>query len=82
MLFSVYFHFVFTEFDGERIPHLDKMRNYKQPTQPDRSNEEDDEMNNYVLNKLFKKTGGLYYMCIISDSKWLNVVYGIKMFFC
>ncbi|KAL4239940.1 DNA excision repair protein ERCC-6 [Mactra antiquata] len=46
------------KFEGERIPHLDKCRDFKAPTtQTERSKEEDDEMNNYVLNKLFKKTG-------------------------
>ncbi|XP_045212633.2 DNA excision repair protein ERCC-6-like [Mercenaria mercenaria] len=45
------------KFEGERIPHLDKTRNYKPPAEPQKSKEESDEMDNYVLKKLFKKTG-------------------------
>ena len=44
----------FAEFEGERIPHLDKMRAYKKANQEEKDKGDED---NYVLQRLFKKTG-------------------------
>ncbi|KAL5018836.1 hypothetical protein ScPMuIL_004558 [Solemya velum] len=42
-------------FEGERIPHLDKLRDYKQPSAEEEKDK--NKADDYVLNKLFKKGG-------------------------
>ncbi|KAH3872046.1 hypothetical protein DPMN_035259 [Dreissena polymorpha] len=45
-------------FEGERIPHLSKVRAYKPASESPRevTDQEHEDMDNYVLKKLFKKT--------------------------
>jgi len=49
-------------FEGSRIPHLSKVRAYRPPTEDNSAameteNAAGEEMDNYVLQKLFRKTG-------------------------
>ncbi len=44
------------EFEGEKVPHLDKSDSY-QPREPQKNNPQPQDSNDYVLSKLFKKSG-------------------------
>lgn len=80
-LASIAFHFL--EFEGERIPHLVKVRNFKKPKDSEevevakqQQEEEDHEsMDNYVLKKLFKKTG-LFYRGLLIMFRLHDIIQG------
>ena len=47
-----------SEFEGERISHLDKLRDYKLAKQEEAKEKKEQQMqDDYVLHRLFKKTG-------------------------
>ncbi|XP_052775006.1 DNA excision repair protein ERCC-6-like isoform X2 [Mya arenaria] len=61
-------------FEGERIPHLHKVRAYKPPTdtEQEEADRDGEEMDNYVLKKLFKKTdiqGALHHDKVMEPGK-------------
>lgn len=57
-------YFLISEFEGERIPHLDKLRDYKLAKQEEeRERKEQKLQDDYVLHRLFKKTGMSQTLC-------------------
>lgn len=55
-----------TKFEGERIPHLVKQKQYRRENSEEK--EEDSKKNDdYVLEKLFKKSGNLLGCSVVSD---------------
>jgi DNA excision repair protein ERCC-6 len=54
------------KFEGTRVPHLTKVRHYRPPlvdgqtAPPDEDNEKKQNQDDYVLAKLFAKTGGIH----------------------
>ena len=69
---TVYFP-CFLGFEGERISHLDKLRDYKAAKQEeDREKKEQRLQDDYVLHRLFKKTGKI--LLLLSLLKY-NIYY-------
>ena len=63
----------FVGFEGERISHLDKLRDYKAAKQEeDREKKEQRLQDDYVLHRLFKKTGKI--LLLLSLLKY-NIYY-------